>query len=718
MPSLVTSAQLTLVDLNDAIIAGTAPASPVVDTLWIDTSLSPPRLKKWNGSAWIEQQIDLKYLDPNADGKIEDHEVTFANILDDNKLSIQDRTFLKDKITAIVGLVQADTATTLPTLASLDGGLVGEVYSLRKQALNVGLLSSDAAYVALGTEYNNLKAHLDTLTPRPWDTGATNKKVATSITSSIFRDKWLKYYTAADKLAEAIAAKVKKNADDATKAAEDADALLRQDLKLTAPLPTSIKQDANGITAYTADPLKYARLDYRGLYIAGGAIQISGGLPDSQIANASKWNGQGTYIDQNGVYTGVVSANQITAGTITGLTINGSTINSINGSSSTVIVGAKLTSKVVAADTTYEETVLQSGTVVQSSIKKNSSNVNYLMKKTFLDEYGLVIRAGDGTLTGTTSNRVELDSSRLSGGSYFSELAFYNTANSKLFGISTSSDRTYSVMGGSTEIHVQGDGLFYVYKTGGFKANKYVGGLDVIMGDVTEQGIYFKSSAATPVEYGRITGNGPMNIETSGGYNMNLKPDGDMWLQPKVAGKHIYLDGETEVWSGHDFSTSTTSNILIGGTSAYGLKIDGYGDFFANASKTYWTFKDAAGKDLIKAYATGSSTHVEVKRKASVILDSSLVNSWLPYGGSYTGPRVHKTVDGMVILEGLVKSGTAAHILTLPVGYRPAGLGFYLCMGTSNSVVRVDIDDTGTVVISGTVPGFVSLNGITFEAIN
>ena len=312
MPSLLTSAQLTLVDLNDAIISGTAPASPVVGTLWLDDSVpASPRLKKWNGTSWVDQPIDLKYLDPNADGKIEDHEITLANISDDNKLSRADRIYLKDKITAITGIVPADTLTSLPTLTSLDSGLVGEVYSLRKQALNAGLLSSDASYAALGTEYDNLRVYLGSLTPKPWDVGTTNAKVATNVVSSIFRDKWLKYYTAADKLAEAIAAKLKKNVEESTKEAEDADTQLRQDLRLTAALPTSIKQDANGITAYTSDPNKYARMDYRGLYIAGGAIQISGGLPDSQIASAGAWNKQGTYIDATGVYTGIVEANQI-----------------------------------------------------------------------------------------------------------------------------------------------------------------------------------------------------------------------------------------------------------------------------------------------------------------------------------------------------------------------------------------------------------------------
>ncbi len=97
----------------------------------------------------------------------------------------------------------------------------------------------------------------------------------------------------------------------------EADTTLRENLNLAAPLPTSISLDNYGITANTSVANRYARLDYRGLYIAGGAIQIDGGLPDDQIEGSSKWNRQGTYIDQDGIYTGKVEAEQLVAGTIT-----------------------------------------------------------------------------------------------------------------------------------------------------------------------------------------------------------------------------------------------------------------------------------------------------------------------------------------------------------------------------------------------------------------
>ena len=59
---------------------------------------------------------------------------------------------------------------------------------------------------------------------------------------------------------------------------------LRNDLKLKSPLPTALELSEEGIKATTpSNPNSYAKLDHRGLYIAGGAIQIDGGLQKENI---------------------------------------------------------------------------------------------------------------------------------------------------------------------------------------------------------------------------------------------------------------------------------------------------------------------------------------------------------------------------------------------------------------------------------------------------
>lgn len=49
---MIASAHITISDLNDPIQQGTAPASPVEGMLWLDTSVVPPQLKRWDGTAW------------------------------------------------------------------------------------------------------------------------------------------------------------------------------------------------------------------------------------------------------------------------------------------------------------------------------------------------------------------------------------------------------------------------------------------------------------------------------------------------------------------------------------------------------------------------------------------------------------------------------------------------------------------------------------------
>lgn len=52
--SMISIAQYTIVDLSDPIQQGTAPSNPIDGMLWMDTSASPPVLKRYNGTDWEE----------------------------------------------------------------------------------------------------------------------------------------------------------------------------------------------------------------------------------------------------------------------------------------------------------------------------------------------------------------------------------------------------------------------------------------------------------------------------------------------------------------------------------------------------------------------------------------------------------------------------------------------------------------------------------------
>ena len=100
-------------------------------------------------------------------------------------------------------------------------------------------------------------------------------------------------------------------------------------------------------------------------------------------------------------------------------------------------------------------------------------------------------------------------------------------------------------------------------------------------------------------------------------------------------------------------------------------------------------------------------------------------NSWVDYGKTTTEwcPASYwKDQYGFVHLRGLVKSGTLAQaIFTLPTGYRPNGgtERERFCQPDNNGTApaRVDVNDTGTVIIAGGgSTTWTSLSGIHFYA--
>lgn len=72
------AAEITLTDINDAIVAGEAPLNPTTDLLWMDSSVAPNVLRRWDGEKWVSQTLDIKEADPEINGKIEEA-ITVAN---------------------------------------------------------------------------------------------------------------------------------------------------------------------------------------------------------------------------------------------------------------------------------------------------------------------------------------------------------------------------------------------------------------------------------------------------------------------------------------------------------------------------------------------------------------------------------------------------------------------------------------------------------------
>ncbi|MRG87010.1 phage tail spike protein [Salinibacillus xinjiangensis] len=72
-----------------------------------------------------------------------------------------------------------------------------------------------------------------------------------------------------------------------------------------------------------------ATWDKAGVFNADGTLNVdwlSGLLTDDQIASAGTWNAQGTYIDETGVYTGTILANQVIADNLSAISANLGTV--------------------------------------------------------------------------------------------------------------------------------------------------------------------------------------------------------------------------------------------------------------------------------------------------------------------------------------------------------------------------------------------------------
>lgn len=91
-------------------------------------------------------------------------------------------------------------------------------------------------------------------------------------------------------------------------------------------------------------------------------------------------------------------------------------------------------------------------------------------------------------------------------------------------------------------------------------------------------------------------------------------------------------------------------------------------------------------------------------------------NSWVNFGPGYVTAAFLKDGLGFVHLKGLVKSGVAAVIFTLPTGCRPPELEVF-GIDTDTGHGRVDIAVNGEVTyVSGGTANF-QLSGITFGAV-
>jgi len=171
----VASAQLTLIDMNDITSSPVQPTNPTDGMIWMDTSSSPYKFYVYRASTGKFEPtgpINLEQLDPDAAQQVEDAYNGINDLGADNKLTRYERAVVRGDLATIVGKFLNNT-DSMPSLATIDSSGVGEAYSIRKAARDIGMPTSNTAYVNYGNAYTALNTYLSGLNPKAWDIVST-----------------------------------------------------------------------------------------------------------------------------------------------------------------------------------------------------------------------------------------------------------------------------------------------------------------------------------------------------------------------------------------------------------------------------------------------------------------------------------------------------------------------------------------------------------------
>lgn len=201
---------ITLNDLNDAIVSGTAPTNPEAGQLWLNANV----LKQYKNGAWETVTLDILKMDEVLKTTITGIQTTLGNISADGKLTFIDRKVISQNVGEIIGEMPStskSSMTVLPDYTVLDSKGQGTFAFLRATALSVGITADENIYKELQLTYKTLATYLASTNPKMWDVTTANEgKVVTLSNTDNFNGYFLNYY-----LAEAsISAEIDKRANE------------------------------------------------------------------------------------------------------------------------------------------------------------------------------------------------------------------------------------------------------------------------------------------------------------------------------------------------------------------------------------------------------------------------------------------------------------------------------------------------------------------------
>ena len=272
---------ITLNDLNDAIVSGTAPTNPEAGQLWLNGNV----LKQYKNGKWETVTLDILKMDEALKKTISGIESTLGNISADGKLTFIDRKVIAQNVGEIIGEMPSTSKTSmavLPDYTVLDSKGQGTFAFLRATALSVGITADETIYKEMELTYKTLATYLASTNPKMWDVTTANEgKVVTLSNTDNFNGYFLNYY-----LAEAsISAEIDKRANELM-------------LKITEGAKSGVVvKDVEGIELYTTQADLNGALDI----VVEGATENLSPLEEGRnllVRNAL----QGGYIMSNGKF--------------------------------------------------------------------------------------------------------------------------------------------------------------------------------------------------------------------------------------------------------------------------------------------------------------------------------------------------------------------------------------------------------------------------------
>lgn len=193
---LLSVSSISINDLNDAVVSGTAPSNPDEGMLWLNDKV----LKQYTNGTWKTVTLDISKMDEALAETIKNMKETLGNISNDGILTFIDRQTIASNVGSIIGEMPSTSAVSmavLPNYTALDSKGTGTFAFLRHTARDIGMDEESTFFKEMRDTYTNLVSYISSTTPKMWDITTANKdKVITLSDKDTFNGYWLNYFLA------------------------------------------------------------------------------------------------------------------------------------------------------------------------------------------------------------------------------------------------------------------------------------------------------------------------------------------------------------------------------------------------------------------------------------------------------------------------------------------------------------------------------------------